>query len=363
MKIAIIINLFPPKWLHGVEIATYLMAEQLAKRGHVVHVITSLDEGLPEESCEKGFYIHRIRLIKTPIFATLFFWSAIIGTIRKIDPDLVHAQTLVTGVPAMISKKILKIPYVVWGQGSDVYFRKGFIKFTSKTVIKNANTAIALTENMKGVMQEIYDREITVLTNGIDLEDYNDVTIFPDRKTGTKNILYVGRFNPVKGVQYLITSMKKIHDEMPDARLILVGDGKERERLAALSIQLGIQKYVQFIGLVPHEKIKTYMQQADVFVLPSLSEGFPNVILEAMACGLPIVASRVGGIPDIITNSTHGYLVEVKDTNDIANKILLLLSDEPLRKKISDNNRHFVKKYTWENVISELEKIYELSIS
>jgi glycosyltransferase involved in cell wall biosynthesis len=157
--------------------------------------------------------------------------------------------------------------------------------------------------------------------------------------------------------------MKKIHEEMPDARLILVGDGEERERLAALSIQLGIQKYVQFVGEVPHEEVQTFMQQADVFVLPSLSEGFPNVILEAMACGLPIIASRVGGIPDIITNDINGYLVEVKDTNDMANKIMLLLSDDTLRKKISDNNRHLVKKYTWENVIFELEKIYELSIS
>jgi glycosyltransferase involved in cell wall biosynthesis len=157
--------------------------------------------------------------------------------------------------------------------------------------------------------------------------------------------------------------MKKIHEEMPDARLILVGDGQERERLTAMSIQLGIQKYVQFIGAVPREEVKTYMQQADVFVLPSLSEGFPNVILEAMACGLPIIASRVGGIPDIITNDTNGYLVEAEDANDLANKIILLLSDDALRKKISDNNRYHVKKYEWESIILELEKIYKLSVS
>jgi glycosyltransferase involved in cell wall biosynthesis len=104
------------------------------------------------------------------------------------------------------------------------------------------------------------------------------------------------------------------------------------------------------------------MQQADVFILPSLSEGLPNVILEAMACGLPIVASRIGGIPDIIINETNGYLVEVKDTDAIAHKIMLLLQDGPLRKKISDNNRNLVKNYAWDNIIFELEKIYGLSI-
>jgi glycosyltransferase involved in cell wall biosynthesis len=157
--------------------------------------------------------------------------------------------------------------------------------------------------------------------------------------------------------------MKRVHEEIADAMLILIGDGEEKERLEALSIKLGIQKSVQFIGEVPHEQIPSYMQQADIFVLPSISEGFPSVILEAMACGLPIVASRVGGIPDIITNDTNGYLVEVKDSTDLANKMIILLQDDVLRKKISDNNRLLVKKYSWENVIFELEKIYELSIS
>jgi glycosyltransferase involved in cell wall biosynthesis len=339
------------------------MAEHLARRGHEVHVITSYDEGLPKESCEKGFYIHRIRLAKIRIFGVLVFWRAIIETIRKIDPDLVHAQSLSSGIPALISKKLLKIPYAVWGQGSDVYHPDWFIQLASKMIVKNADSAIALTEDMKRVMQDLYDRNIAVVPNGFNIEDYPDEPSFEDRATHGKGILFVGRLKPVKGVQYLITSMKKVHEEMPDARLFLVGDGEERERLAALSTQLGLEKYVQFTGIVPHEKVKIFMQQADVFVLPSLSEGFPNVILEAMACGLPIIASRVGGIPDILTNDTNGYLVEVKDTNDLANKILLLLSDGVLRKKISDNNRQLVKKYSWENVISELEKIYELTIS
>jgi glycosyltransferase involved in cell wall biosynthesis len=199
--------------------------------------------------------------------------------------------------------------------------------------------------------------------NGIDVEKYNEVTKNTDNETGRKNILFVGSLYPVKGVHYLIMAMKLVHDKMPDAKLILVGDGEERERLAALSIQMGVQKHVRFVGKVPHEKVQTFMQRADIFVLPSLSEGFPNVILEAMASGLPIIASRVGGIPDIITNDINGYLVEVKDINDIANKTILLLQDDALRKKISDNNRHLVKKYAWENVIFELERIFQLSIN
>jgi len=362
MKIVILVSLFPPRWLAGTEITTYFMAEHLALRGHEVHVITSLDEGLPYESCEKDFYIHRIPQIKIRFFGVPFFYGAIIRTLRKIDPDLIHTQSLGFGMLALISKKMLKIPYAVWAQGDDVYHPDGFIKLISKTVIKNADSVLALTGDMKRVMQNIYDRDIAVMPNGINLADYIDEPSIKDRATMGKGILFVGRLESVKGVQYLIRAMKKVHNMIPDARLIIVGDGKEREMLESLSIQLGIQEYVQFIGKVPHEKVQTFMQQADVFVLPSLSEGLPNVIIEAMACGLPIVVSRVGGIPEIITNDTNGYLVEAKDTESIANFIILLLQDEKLRKKLSDNNKQLVKKYSWENVIVELESVYQLSI-
>jgi glycosyltransferase involved in cell wall biosynthesis len=364
MKIAIIVSRFPPKWPGGTEIASYNLAKHLAKRGHELHVITSHDEGFPNIDKENGFYIHRISWSKIRIFGIFSFLVKFFLEIRKIKPDIVQVQDLNMGIAAWLPKKILKIPYVVWGRGDDVYKLNRFGRIRTKRILQHADAVIALTENMRIHLKNIFNTEISVIPNGITLEEYNDVTISTDRKTGSKNILFVGRLRPVKGIQYLITSMKKIHEEIPDARLVLVGENsEEKERLTALSIQLGIQNCVQFIGMVPHEKVKAFMQQSDIFVLPSLSEGFPNVILEAMACGLPVIASRVGGIPDIITDNTNGYLVEVKDTNDMANKILLLLSDDTLRKKISENNRDLVKKYSWENVTIELEKIYGLSIS
>ncbi|OPX94110.1 MAG: Glycogen synthase [Syntrophorhabdus sp. PtaB.Bin027] len=362
MKIAIIIGLFPPKWLAGTEIATSNLAKQLAKRGHEIHVITSHDEGLPNFNKENGFYIHRFVWPKIRIIGVIPFWLLVFLKICTIKPDIVHAQDLTIGTPAYLSRKILKIPYIVWGRGSDIYRPSRRVRITIPTILQNADAIIALTENMRIELKKFYDKEIYVIPNGIDLDKYSDVVINFEKEPGEKNILFVGSMYPVKGVQYLIMAMKTVHDRMPMIRLILVGDGEESERLAALSIKLGIQEYVQFVGKVPHEKVLTFMQNADVFVLPSLSEGLPNVLLEAMACGLPIVATNVGGIPDIITNGVNGFLVGVKDTEDIANKILILLQDDLARKKISDNNKQIVKKYTWNNVIVELEKIYELAI-
>ncbi len=362
MKIAIIINLFPPKWLAGTEIATYHLAEHLAKRSHEIHVITSLDEGLSDFEKENGFYVHRIIWPKIPIIGILTFWVRIFLKIRTLKPEIVHAQDLSMGIPAWLIKKILKIPYIVWGRGSDVYLPYRFIRITTKTILQNALAVLALTENMRIKLKKKYDTEIHVIPNGIDLEDYFKVSLTSKKVTNGKNILFVGSLYPVKGVYYLIKAMKKILEKVPDARLILVGDGKERKGLETLSTQLGISNHVTFIGKIPHEEVQTFFKEADVFVLPSLSEGFPNVILEAMACGLPIVATRVGGVPDILTDGTNGYLVEAKDTKDLINKVLLLLEDSTLRKKISDNNKYEVKKYSWENIIFELEKIYKLSI-
>jgi glycosyltransferase involved in cell wall biosynthesis len=362
MKIAILVSLFPPKWLAGTEIATYYMAEYLAQRGHEVHVITSLDEGLPEESYEKGFYIHRLPRIKIRFAGAFLFWADIVRVIQKISPDIVHAQSLGTGVPALVSKKLLKIPYVVWGQGSDVYLPDWFTKLTSKTIIKNAGSAIALTEDMKRAMQAMYDRDIAIVPNGIDLKEYTSERPMQNVEGAEKRILFVGRLHPVKGVRYLLQAMSIVHQELPEAKLILVGDGEEREYLENLTGSLGIRKYVEFVGRIPHERVPDYMHHADVFVLPSLSESFGLVNLEAMACGLPIVATRVGGIPDLIEDGANGYLIDPMNQQQIAEAVLKLLQNEMLWKEMSDNNRKEVEKYRWNTVVATLEEIYQNSL-
>ena len=362
MKIAILVGLFPPKWLAGTEIATYYMAEHLAQRGHEVHVITSLDEGLPEENYEKGFYIHRLPRTKIRFAGAFIFWADIVRVIQKISPDIVHAQSLGIGVPALLSKNLLKIPYVVWGQGSDVYLPDWFTKLTSKTIIKNANSVIALTEDMKRAMQAIYNRDITIVPNGIDLKEYISELPVQNVEGAEKRILFVGRLHPVKGVQYLLGAMSIVHRELPEAKLILVGDGEEREHLETLTDNLGIRECVEFAGRVPHERVKDYMNQAEVFVLSSLSEGFPVTILEAMACGLPVVATRVGGVPDIIEDGTNGYLVDAMNQEQIAEALLKLLQNDQLRKEISNNNRKEAERYRWNTVAATLEGIYQKSL-
>lgn len=360
MRIAILVTLFPPKWLAGTEIATYNIAEQLAKRGHEVHVITSLDEGLPKASYEKGFHIHRLPRIGIRFMGGLIFWADIIRELRKIKPDIVHAQSFTCGMPALLSNKLLRIPYVIYGRGSDVYLPSWLTKLTSKIIQKNASASIALTEHMKGVMQTGFKKDVIVIPNGINPAE--GVVGESVGRKHSKRILFVGRLHPVKGTRYLLGAMSIVRRDMPEAKLVLVGDGGEREHLENLTDDLKIRECVEFIGRVPHENVQNYMNQSDVFVLPSLSEGFPVTILEAMACGLPVVATRVGGIPDIVEDGINGYLVDAMDQEMIAEALLKLLKDEELWEEVSNNNREKSKKYRWDTVAAALEEMYQTSI-
>lgn len=358
MRIAILVGGFPPKWLAGTEISTYNLAKYLAKRGHEVHVITAHDDDLPDFSEESGFYVHRVAWSKVRIVGILPFWMRMYLQIRRIKPDVVHSQSLLYGIPAMMAKKNLKIPYAVWGRGSEIYLPGRPLAMISKSILRNADAILALTEDMKQAMQNLCDKEIFVVPNGIDLEMFKP-PLESRKGSNAKTIIFVGRLHPVKGVQYLIEAMNIVHQKMPEAELILVGDGKEREHLKSLTGRLGLKECIEFAGRVPHEKIQDYMGLADVFVLPGLSEGFPVTILEAMACGLPVVATRVGGLPDIIEDSINGYLVEAMDQEQIAEALLKILQDERLRKEISNNNRETAGRYTWDMVAVTIEGIYQ----
>jgi N-acetyl-alpha-D-glucosaminyl L-malate synthase BshA len=363
MKIAILTYNFPPKWLSGTEIAAYNIAKYLAKRGHSVYVVTSRDKGLPDTETEDGFQIHRTSFPKIKFLGCIIFWLNIIPILKKIGPDVIHSQMIGMGVPALAAGKFFGKPYVIWGQGSDVYLYRRYERLILRPVLKNADAMIALTEHMKGKIEEYYGIKSFVIPNGIDLDRFNNLSketlrirfqIGKDEKV----IIYVGRLHSVKGLEYLITAMNLIKDKEPNARIILIGDGSEKEKLKTIVKNLMLESRINFFGGVPNQKIPEYLTASDVFVLPSLSESFGIVNLEAMASGLPVVTTKVGGLPEIVTEGENGFLVEPKNPQQLAEKILFLLKNDELRLKMSLNNREKVKQYRWENVVAQLEKIY-----
>lgn len=282
--------------------------------------------------------------------------------LKKINPDIIHSQHIEFGKDIFFLYKLLRKPYVIWARGSDVNFLFiNKINFMLKQTLKNADAVISLTDDMKKKIKKIHDREIFVIPNGIDLNVFEGLSKEELRKKFGLNktekiILYVGRLLHIKGLIYLIEAVKNINEK--NKRLLLVGYGDDRKHLENLVKKLKIENIVTFVGKVPNKEVFEYMVASDVLVLPSLSEGFPNVILEAMASGLPIIATKVGGIPKIVNNEVNGFLVDPKNPTQIVETLLQLFKDEKLREKISDNNKIEAKKYSWESVINDLEKVY-----
>lgn len=361
MKVAILLHLFLPRWIGGTEVATCNLANNLIRKGHEVHVITTYDDGLPYFSEENGLYIHRVAWPKIRIIGYLSFWAKIFLQIQKIRPDIVHCQALDVCVPASIAKKTLNIPYIVWGQGSDIYLPERFLRLTSKYTLRNADAVLALTEDMKREMQNICDREVSVVPNGIDFGRF-EISSRVQKEGDGRTIIFVGRLHPIKGVHYLLEAMVTVLREMPNAKLVIVGDGIERLRLEALAEKLDLESCIHFAGQMPQEEIPGVMHQADIFVLPSLSEGLPVVLLESMAAGLPIVATNVGGVPEVLEDRVNGYLVEVERPDDIATRVLMLMKNDNIRKEMSANNRMKAKMFAWDTVAEKVEKEYLMAI-
>jgi len=338
----------------GTEMATHNIAKRLSKNNEV-HIITSLEDKL-ENNWKGPYFVHRISWPKIKGLGILIFWLKIFICTYKINPDIIHAQGLSMGIPAYIFKKFFNIPYIMWGRGSDVYLNhKNIEKLLLKKVINNSCSVIALTNYMRKILIKTYGYEnIHVIHNGIEINRLNN------KKYSNKeiNILFVGSLRKVKGVEFLIKAMEIAVKNKNDLRLIIVGDGVERNYLNSLTKNLGLCNNIEFTGQISNKSVYNYMNNSDIFVLPSLSEGFPNVLLEAMAFGLPIVTTNFKGSEEIITNDKNGFIVESKNPKQIANRILLLAENKDIRNKMSRYNRKTAEKYNWDNIIKNICKIY-----
>jgi glycosyltransferase involved in cell wall biosynthesis len=318
-----------------------------------------LDEGISPEDDKDGFHVHRIKFKRRSLRGFSYFTYFVLLNIKKINPDIVHSQSIGNGVYGLFAKILLKKKYIIWGRGSDVYRPDSFTKLISFIVMKKASCIIALTENMKKEMTKSYDKDIIVIPNGINLDIFKN---YANNKSSNfekkcKKILFVGRLQNVKGVTYLIEAMNIITKHY-DVTLLIVGEGEDREKLEALVKKLELNNFVSFVGKAPRSEIPKYMAESDIFILPSISEGFPLVLLEAMASGLTVVASNVGGIPEIIEDGVNGLLTKPMNSIDLADKVLHVLCDDKLRERISSNNKKCIEKYDWGQITLQLEGVY-----
>ncbi|MDJ0569300.1 MAG: glycosyltransferase [Pleurocapsa sp. MO_192.B19] len=289
--------------------------------------------------------------------------------------SLIHAHFGPNGVYAMPLAEKLKIPFLVTFHGYDITLTRKAIWRTGKLLyyqlifheekLKTKASAFIAVSNFiqNKLIEQGYPKEKIIQHYiGVNTAKFSPL----NQKADERYILCVGRHTEKKGIDTLLRAFARIAVKHPDVTLLQVGQGSLTAKLQTLTKQLGIDQRVRFLGAQPHETVLQLMQQAEIFALPSQvaksgeCEGLPIVILEASACGVPVVSTYHSGIPEAVIDGETGFLVSEKDDQSLAEKLNLLLSDRALGKKMGQQARELInEKFDIRKQTTKLEGIYD----
>lgn len=369
MKILFITYELPPLGGGGGR-AAWQIARRLAGRGHHVRVLTSHYKGLHTCEALEGVGIHRIQVRRkradacTPAELISFMRRSIPETRRlakEFGPDVVCAFFAIPGGPAAWRLwRRMKIPYVISLRGSDVprpqlakYQRLHvFARPVIKRVCRSATRIVAVSGALREAALDLLPGvRIDVIPNGVDTDFFR-----PVEATGAPRdeFVFVGRLREFKGVHHALRALPAIEKTLGrPVRFTIVGEGPMREKLAAIAAGLDRAEGalpIRFTGWLEPEKVRDVYASASLLVLPSLVEGHPNVILEAMAMGLPCVASDVPGIREVVESGRTGILVPPEDPESIARAVCEILGHAPFRDKMGRAARAAAEECSWDRV-------------
>lgn len=362
----------------GVENVTYNLAVQMAKRGHHVYIFTSSIDS--KESIEEyeDITIYRYKKSFTigsaPISIDILYKPLKLG----VDLDIVHAQVgnLPAPLTAYLYAKKMKKPFVVtyhedyMGGFGSLARKLGIFLFDhyfADNLLSSADVILTPSRCYidKSKFLRKYKNKVKAIPNGINLEDF-DITYSKEECGDKLNlpgdkkiILFVGGLTPRKAPHTLVKAVKKIIKDGLDFYLVFVGDGMMREELEAMATKLKITQNVKFAGFVEDDLKPFYYKSSDVFVLPSYSEGFGIVLLEASACGLPLVVSDLEVFKATVKEGYNGLFTKVGDEKDLAEKIIFLLENEDARERMGQNAKKKSEEFSWWKIAEEMEKVYK----
>ena len=294
---------------------------------------------------------------------------SLIGSMSK-RYDVIHAHYLFpTGFLALPFALLTKTPLVLTAHGGDIRLgKKAPFKLLTRMTIRLAAKVIAVSEALAEEIKNSFSvpaDKVMVASCGVDRKlfyprDRAECRAKLGIPVEKKVILFVGNLVAVKGVSSLLAAVARVAEAEPLVALILVGEGPLREELIAQAERLGIAERCQWWQPVKHEKIPEMMSAADILVLPSQHEGFGLVALEAHACGLPVVAANVGGLPEIVADHRTGFLVEPGDVDGLLAGIKKLLAAEELRRSMGEAAQLAAKKHCRLEQIDKVKRLYAL---
>ncbi len=352
MRIAVALKTFPPDIIGGMETQTKQMATELHKRGHDVTVFTKRfgdhdDSDVPYE-------VTRVRHWQVNPFVSdlTFLVVALLALLRRRNEfDVLQCMMIYPiGFLGYVVNKLTGLPYFAWIRGGDYYLMNNvwWKRWMMRRVLSDTLVLAQSKEIRADVTADFQDIDC-------DIEVLGNAVSIPEGTADGDGVLYVGRLAPKKGLEYLIKAMADVEE-----RLTIVGDGSERTRLERLAAETSAE--VTFEGKIAPDKVHDYYESAAVFVLPSIEgEGMPNVVLEAMSWGLPVVATDSGGLPSIIEHGQNGFIVPMRNEEELSRQIHILLEESETYTDMSLHAKKYVKEnHSWSNTIIQLENQYRL---
>ncbi|MBN2453900.1 MAG: glycosyltransferase family 4 protein [Candidatus Omnitrophica bacterium] len=349
-------------------ITNYILTLSRALAGKDIQTVVFSSGGDMEAELSKSGIPHRKVGIKTKfelapkVIAAGFKAAAII---KNENIDIIHAHTRVSQVAAAIASRFTGVPYVTTCHG---YFKKRLRGILDTWGMKVIAISGAVRKHLEADLGVDAGR-IALIYSGVDAAKFShgysqDEIISAKRSLGLKGgpvIGAIGRLSPVKGHEFLLRAMKDIIAAKPGAQCLIIGDGEERSRLESLAGSSGIDSSVKFVESCPDTH--KYLSLMDVFIFPSIKEGLGIALLEALAAGRACVASRIGGIENIIEDGRNGLLVGVADPAAIAAAVKTLLGDEGLRKRMGAEGRALVAaKFTLDSMAVKIAELYRETV-
>jgi len=344
---------------------------QLAKRGHEVHFITYAQPFRLPYYMERIYY-HEVDVPSYPLFDyppyDLALASAMHNTVLKRNLDLLHVHYAIPhAVSAWLAKEMGqgRVKVVTTLHGTDITLvgqDPSFFSITKFSIQKSDGiTAVSESLCRETVLRFDVPREaIRVIPNFVDLQQYRrDLQPCHRDKLaepGEKIVMHISNFRPVKRVEDAVRVFARLNKRIP-SRFVLIGDGPDRAKAQAAAEEEGVADRVSFLG--KQESVAELLSCADLFLLPSANEAFGLGALEAMACGVPVVATAVGGLPEVVPQGEAGLLAPVGDVEEMAADAIYLLEDRDRWRQFSAAARHTAEKFSSDIVVPMYEEYYQ----
>src|SRR5436190_13598711 len=349
------------------------LGKELAARGHTVHFISS---ALPTRLTELNERVrfHEVEMMSYPLFEHQPYTLALatkMATVAEEDSlDLLHVHYAIPhSISAILARESLKprrrLPVVTTLHGTDITLvgaDRSYLPITRYGIVQSDGVT-AISHYLKEATKEIFHfDDIRVIPNFVCQYDYKRLEVEALRATlaphGEPLLVHVSNFRPVKRPVDCVEILARVLQRGIKTRLAMVGDGSERTNAEHRARCLGIYEHCSFVGKQPG--IVDYLSVSDVLLLPSEQESFGLAALEAMACELPVIASRVGGLPEVVTDGETGFLSEVADVDKMAEDAARLLTDRVFRKEMGRTARESaISRYRTDIIIPKYIDFYE----